>query len=72
MQTAAQEKRPKHEPLQLQTDNNVDQAFRDVYRFLLIEDNDVRSGDESLFDDPSSHEFPRPSDKYHLLNDRLK
>lgn len=31
-----------NESLQLQTDNNVDQAFRDIYHLLLIEDKDGR------------------------------
>ena len=62
MLTAAQEEKARNES---DWDNNVDQAFGDVHHFLLIEDKDVRSGDESMFDDPSFREFSPQ-----LLNDR--
>lgn len=33
-------------------DNSVRQALGDVYHFLVIEDRNVRSGKESMFDEP--------------------
>lgn len=53
-------------------DNNVDQAFEDIYHFMLIVDKDVRSGDVLMFENSSFHEVFLLSDKYKCLNEKLK